>query len=1625
MQIMMLGLAWTAFLAVNVGAECPTGDLNGDCRVDFKDIAILAEQWLDSPGGSANLNADTRVNMPDYGLLANNWRKIGTNVVINEIHYNPDVQTELVEFVELYNRGPGTVDLSGWYFSAGISYTFPAGVKLQANGYLVVVQDRTGAVNSVTVASKYGTPSALVFGPFTGGLNNEGERIELCNASGDKVDAVEYQLGFPWPTVGDAVPDDGQHPGTGRSIQLVNPSFDNDLGGCWRSASPTPAAKNTGVYAENIPPQIRQVKHEPKQPVSGEVVTITAKVTDPDGVQSVTLAYQIVNPGSYISLNDPQYSSDWTLVDMHNDGLNGDVTAGDDIYTMQLPGSLQTHRRLIRYHIMVLDKKSAILVVPYADDPQPNFAYFVYDGVPAWRGAINPGAPVVEYSPEVMRSLPVYHLISKKSDVETCTWLEKYMGSEYKWKGTLVYDGDVYDHISYRARGGVWRYSMGKNMWKFDFNRGHDFQARDDYGEVYKTKWSKLNFSACIQQGDYQHRGEQGMFEAVSFKLYNLMGDDASKTHWLQFRIIDESDEVGTTQYVGDFWGLYMAIEQMDGRFLDEHGLPDGNLYKMEGGAGELNNQGPTGATDKSDLNGFMAAYQGKPTVEWWQQNFNLEGYYSFRAVTEGIHNGDIGYNKNYFYYNNPETNKWSIFPWDMDLTWAENMYGNGNSPFKSRVLPLAEFNLAYKNRLREFMDLLYNPEQMGLLIDEMAGTIFTPGQISFVDVDRAMWDYNPIMTSSYVNSSKAGTGRFYQIATTKDFAGMLQLMKDYVTFATNNTRNWYGSSGPSMNSLADDTAIPNTPTINATCPPDYPSNALTFGVTAFNDPQGNNTFGAMRWRIAEVSAGSQVPPSQGGGGVFVTDGAQWKYFKGTKEPSATQGAWRQLSFDDSSWLQGQTAIGFGETFIITPLNDMRKGGSYPGYTTVYLRKTFDVSSLTGLGNLILEVKYDDGVNVWINDKIAVSENVASEEMPYTGTASSSIENYEFVKYVLGDPTQFLVRGTNIITVQVLNATISSSDCFIDVKLTAESTGGGGTTTPVTPLNYSRRPGKYEIEALWDSGELTQYNPNERIPASVVRPGRTYRVRCRMKDNTGRWSHWSSPVQFVAGEPLSQGVIANLRVTEVMYNPVNSQGTGQTNNDDFEFVELKNIGDETVDLMNVSFVEGITFDFKGSAVTTLAPGAYVLIVRNKAAFESRYGTGLSNITAGQYTGKLANEGENVLLADFWDGTVAEFEYGDGRGWPLAADGGGHSLVPLESALLGEPEGSLNYCGNWRASTYIGGSPGQDDPQPVTTVVVNEIMAHTDYTDPQRPEYDSDDWIELYNTSTSAVTLSNYYLSDDIGNLKKWALPAISIGAGGRVSFDEVSNFHNPITTGFGLDKAGEQVILSYLPGTSQDRIADAISFKGQAVGVSLGHYPDGGAYWFQMSPSRDAKNTAGIPGVVIDEIMYHPVDPNEEYIELYNPTAAAVVLDSADGLWRLNGGVDYTFPAGLSIPGGGRLVVVGFDPKVETGRLAAFTSAYGAGTLTAGVNIVGPWSGDLSNRGERIAVERPQAPDLPGDPVSWIIVDEVIYGDVPPWPETPDGGGDVLKRLNADQTHSGNDPANWKAAVPSPGSTGL
>jgi len=590
------------------------------------------------------------------------------------------------------------------------------------------------------------------------------------------------------------------------------------------------------------PPNQFNIEHSPKQPKSGDKVTITVRPPAATKDSDLALQYQVVEPGKYIALADATYAKEWTSLPLRANAKDASLMA-------ELPGELQKNRRLIRYRVFAPQSKTVL--APGKEDTQPNFAYFVYDGIPEWRGAIHPRSPdprlnkVVTFGTNVMRSIQAYHLISSRKAIENVTWREptEFMHPsrhEYRYTGTVVADGKVYDHVRFRARGGQWRHSMGKNMWKFDFNKGHHLEARDNYGRRYKTKWEQLNLSACIQQGDFQMRGEHGMLEAVSFRLFNLAGVEASHTHWLQLRIVDGVEESPANQYQGDFWGLYLAMENPDGDFLEEHGLPDGNLYKIDFGGPKPANLMKNGPTNRADVLRFMSSLRRAADDNWWRENVDLPRYYNYRSILECIHHYDIGAGKNYFYFNNPQTKRWSVVPWDVDLTWGDQMFGDGGEPFyRAGLLQRDPFRTEYQARLVEIRDLLFNPEQTGALIDEYASIIWDPsGGPSFVDADRAKWDYHPIMSSQYVlRGMKTDPGLFYQSSPTRDFRGMLQLMKKYTE-----RRGQYVDRR-----LLANAGLPPTPQISA-------SGKLNFSEATMKFQLAAPAPGKVKWRLAEIT---------------------------------------------------------------------------------------------------------------------------------------------------------------------------------------------------------------------------------------------------------------------------------------------------------------------------------------------------------------------------------------------------------------------------------------------------------------------------------------------------------------------------------------------------------------------------------------------------------------------------------------------------------------------------------------------------------------------------------------------------------------------------------------------------
>ena len=195
--------------------------------------------------------------------------------------------------------------------------------------------------------------------------------------------------------------------------------------------------------------------------------------------------------------------------------------------------------------------------------------------------------------------------------------------------------------------------------------------------------------------------------------------------------------------------------------------------------------------------------------------------------------------------------------------------------------------------------------------------------------------------------------------------------------------------------------------------------------------------------------------------------------------------------------------------------------------------------------------------------------------------------------------------------------------------------------------------------------------------AGPIALDRSVRVKARTLSST-TWSALSEAV-FAVG-PVAE----SLRVSEIMYHP---QDTGNPNDPNTEFIELTNIGGETINLNLVRFTKGIDFVFTS---TELAPTQYVLVVKDREAFTAKYGPGLP--VGGEYSGSLSNGGEEIELQDALGETIQAFSYADG--WDGATDGNGYSLT-VKNPRATDPN-DYSKSAAWGASASLGGSPGRAD-----------------------------------------------------------------------------------------------------------------------------------------------------------------------------------------------------------------------------------------------------------------------------------------------------------------------------------------
>ena len=695
----------------------------------------------------------------------------------------------------------------------------------------------------------------------------------------------------------------------------------------------------------------------------------------------------------------------------------------------------------------------------------------------------------------------------------------------------------------------------------------------------------------------------------------------------------------------------------------------------------------------------------------------------------------------------------------------------------------------------------------------------------------------------------------------------------------------------------------------------------------------------------------------------------------------------RSTAFDDSAWLYttGRPGgVGYERTSGYESLIGLDlEERMYAMSSTCYIRIPFTFGGeVEDLDSMILNIRYDDGFIAYLNGNEVARRNI-SRIITWNSSANADhadSEAIEFESIDISNSLGNLRQGRNLLAIHGLNISAADDDFLISAELIAGRDDSDNSSSP----------------------GVTTYTEPITLPHSAHVKARVF--------NGDTWSALTEAV-FAVG-PIAE----NLSITEIMYNPQDPYG---------EFIELKNIGTETINLNLVSFTNGIDFTFPS---LELAVGEYVIVAQDSNAIRTRYGTAVN--IAGQYSGRLDNAGERITLADAVGRTILDFHYEDG--WHSITDGEDFSLTVINP--LNPDPNSWDEKDSWRPSAYAAGSPGQDDsgilPDP-GDVVINEVLAHS--------HADASDWIELYNTTGTAIDIGGWFISDSNDNSTKYKIAnGTTIGPYRFLVLYERQHFGNLNDPGcfepFALSENGEQLYLSSAQNGTLTGYRTVEDFGASATGVSFGRYYKSSTdnYNFVAMDYNTEGYANAYPKVgpiVISEIMYNPDWPfgssytndQYEYIELRNISAEAVTLYGYETgePWKFTNGIEYVFPGDVpvTIPAGGYLLVVN--------KPVAFSLRYPGVPAEL---IYGPYDGKLSNAGESLELSMPGDIDMAGHR-HYIRVDRVNYSDgshpencpgrTDVWPTEPDGlGKSLTRRVFSDY---GNDPDNWIALPPSPG----
>lgn len=1148
-------------------------------------------------------------------------------IVINEINYRNVSLQDNIKFIELYNHGSTQVDISNWHFSGGVNYTFPSGTIMNGDSYLVVDQD-----------------------DMTGNLSTSGDHIFLRNHLFNIVDEVDYESWKEWPNVRFEDTKDSiyipQRPAlteykdqvtikVAKSIQKINPLLNGKHGGSWIADIPTPNGENE-QYDDNIDeylPVLKSVSKTPDKPTSNQAVRIKADFDNHEDYKddlNVFLEYQINTAGSYKTKDDNDYT--FLSIQMLDDGdftMSGDSTADNGLYTAIIPGTDNQDRSLIRYKIRI---EAANGYVRYFPDPlhtENNYSYYVYDGDEDFLG----------YDFSTVEEMQNITVISKNEIVDkyisTGDNDNQHDGYDYGGEGTLIYNGKIFDHVTFRPRGKT-RNARIKPGIKFRMNNEKRILLENDCGKDYDVERDNLVLSGTWVNDE----GSHGLVESLIYKILKLTKGWYANTDYVNLRIVDSATENGVN---GDFWGLFLIIEDNNGELLDEHKLPDGNIWTT---------YDPPGNLMRFMYVDYFGDFSGSTTQLRWlnpnaagnvvtpdESTLNKEMFYGDWIANEFWANGELNYFTKHSYreYYNPETNLWH--GWCKDYDGA---FGSGNNVIGVSTTEIGDFdpnfditqplaipsnlNIEYEGELRSAVDLLLNEQQRNFLVDsELAKIYDESASYDWTTLDHARWGSNrPCPPSDPVGCD---TQTYHEDTVDKQF----EWYKDWFELRKNYLVN------SSTHGILDNN-IPQKPLISLTG--SHAIDNLSFNTTNFSDPNGS-AFSRLEWRIGEWSDPNNPT------------------YDDKCEP---------IYEIETVWESGEI-FPFSNSFTFPPEAQLKVGRTYK-VRVRYKDNSGRWSHWSNPYQFVSQAAQDqDAFDIVINEIMyKPNKNCGSEfiEIFNNENFGVTLNNYKFSKGVDFD----FPIGT----------TIGAKDYIVLAKDSLDFTQKFGFSPFGEYRGNLNDDGDYiEFQApfrvIVDSLTYNDKNPWDEAPDIN---GVSLELLDPTLDNSDPLSWFRS--DNLCGTPANENSrICNASPETIVINELNYN----SDNDVFDpgdWVELHNPGNSAVNISNWTFYDNAN-EFIIPQGTIIGPEAFIVLVENDTLFTPLFPDVDNTIYISNFSFNLSGKGERINLFDDDKCLVDYVIYDDKSPWPTEPDGDGPSLSlidpNLDNALPASWESSVN------------------------------------------------------------------------------------------------------------------------------------------------------------------------------------------------------------------------------------------------------------------------------------------------------------------------------------------------------------